>query len=369
MFSKKYLIVFICILTYSAIAQTPSGQSNNSQQSRLNIYKIKESDNIVTTKSTVDKSDWIVCIVDKKSLSKREMNKNVDILMSKAPEKQETEEYSARRRFYEEKFVFDWMKNAVFTEEASSQGITVDEAEVQKKIDDLLKESGEKIELSEKLKQLNISEQELLNQIRDAIMTEKLIFSEINKKYTDDDFKKLYSLKPEQFQTPTMLRVSQIFKKFSGTETMNEKKKLKETFEDIAKKLKRDPSKFEEYVEMYSEDAVAKKNKGDLGWQDAYNLLPDPVNKEIFKMNVGEVSGIMESKYGVHIIKITDKKESVGKTFETAKPLILEYLYKTFEPHLFEDYKKSHTVIINASGIDPLKARQMMEKKKEPAKP
>ncbi len=318
------------------------------------LIKIKEDES--------KKDNWAVAVVDDRTLYKWQMDKNVDLLLKSAPEKPDSDEYEQRKTFYEERFVYDWTKSTLYAREAISRGLTVSDSEVDNKIKTLLKESGENINLEQRLQQLNITETEFREQMKDAILTDKLVLKEITSRYSDEQLKAVYTANPNYFKTSTQVKVSQIFKKISGEETFSKKKSMKEEIEKIREKASKNPEKFSEYAEEFSDDVLSKKQKGDLGWQDVYNLLPKPVNKTIFKLKVGEISDVIETKYGYHILKVTDRKESTGNTFEEAKPLIIEYLYKAIDEKVYEEYKTSHKIMINTSGIDPERLKKFLSK-------
>lgn len=352
-FFSLFLSIFLLTSSFCQMITPSPSDISSIQTKQININKqgsIKE-------KQEVNKDSWPVAVVDKRMLFKMELNKNIEILMKNSPEAKGTEEYEARKRVYEERFVDEWVRNVLFAEEAVSKGLTVDDSEINDKIKKLLAESGINVQLSDKLKELNISEAEFRTQMRDAILTDKLIQYEISKRYTEEQLKAIYTAKPDFFRTSTTVRVSQIFKKYSGSETYSDKKKMKNELEDIRDKARKNPENFGELANRFSDDVLSKKNDGDLGWQDPFNLLPKPINTLIFKLKVNEISEVIETQYGYHIIKVTERKESKGNNFEEAKPLIIDSLFKSLGDTLFEEYKLKHKIYINTSGINPEKIK------------
>jgi peptidyl-prolyl cis-trans isomerase SurA len=69
-----------------------------------------------------------------------------------------------------------------------------------------------------------------------------------------------------------------------------------------------------ELARLYSDDASAK-NGGDLGFFKRGELLPE-LDRIIFNMQPGELSGLVRTKVGFHIIKVTEKKEGQVIPFE-----------------------------------------------------
>lgn len=62
---------------------------------------------------------------------------------------------------------------------------------------------------------------------------------------------------------------------------------------------------FEDAVEQYSEDTGSKEKKGDVGW-DKLTTFVDSYQTALEGLNKGDVSEVVESTYGYHIIKCTD---------------------------------------------------------------
>ncbi|BCY27155.1 peptidylprolyl isomerase [Flavobacterium okayamense] len=80
---------------------------------------------------------------------------------------------------------------------------------------------------------------------------------------------------------------------------------------DITKRLK-SGEKFEDLALKFSEDPSAKVNKGDLGYFSAFKMVY-PFESAAYNTKVGEVSKIVRTRFGYHLIKVTDKRENRGE--------------------------------------------------------
>jgi peptidyl-prolyl cis-trans isomerase C len=81
---------------------------------------------------------------------------------------------------------------------------------------------------------------------------------------------------------------------------------------------------FTDAAKKYSEDAAAE-NGGDLGWVGR-GMLDSKFEEAAFSMKKGVVSGIVETKFGLHLIFVEDRKPAGTETFEEAKDQLREYL-------------------------------------------
>lgn len=88
---------------------------------------------------------------------------------------------------------------------------------------------------------------------------------------------------------------------------------------DIKKRLKAG-EKFEDLAVKFSEDPSAKMNKGDLGYFGAFRMVY-PFETAAFNTEVGEVSKIVRTRFGYHLIKVTDRRKNKGDV--TVKHIML----------------------------------------------
>ena len=79
----------------------------------------------------------------------------------------------------------------------------------------------------------------------------------------------------------------------------------RERVADCLDKINSGELSFEDAVEQYSEDTGSKEKKGDVGW-DKLTTFVDSYQTALEGLNKGDVSEVIESTYGYHIIKCTD---------------------------------------------------------------
>lgn len=85
------------------------------------------------------------------------------------------------------------------------------------------------------------------------------------------------------------------------------------------------------YAAKVSQDPSAKTNKGDLGYFTAFQMVY-PFENAAYNTPVGEVSGIVKTRFGYHILKVTDKRPSRGE-LEVAHIVIVDNDKMTEDQH------------------------------------
>jgi len=135
-----------------------------------------------------------------------------------------------------------------------------------------------------------------------------------------DDIKRGYEDKEQQYATPEQVRASHILLKTQGKDDAAVKKQA----EDLLAKAK-SGADFGKLASQYSEDDSSKVKAGDLDFFSKGQMVPE-FDKAAFSLKVGEISDLVKSQYGYHIIKVTDKKAATKKTLDEVRAQIEDEL-------------------------------------------
>ena len=135
----------------------------------------------------------------------------------------------------------------------------------------------------------------------------------------DDVLKKQYQDNIQQYEVPEQVHVQHIlFKTVGQTDALVEETKKKA--EDALKQAK-SGANFGELAKKYSEDPGSKDKGGDLGWIRHGQTVPE-FDKEAFSLAPGQISGLVRTQYGFHIIKVLEKQNAHTKSFDEVKDSI-----------------------------------------------
>ncbi len=161
--------------------------------------------------------------------------------------------------------------------------------------------------LKEVMTKKNLTQKELDQFITD-LMSIQLLYDEVTGKVsaTDEEARDFYNKNQDKFQTPEQVKAAHILVK-----TEDEAKK-------ILAEVKAAPDKFGELAKKYSTDPGSKDNNGDLGFF-GHGQMVEPFGKTAFALNPGQISDVVKSEYGFHIIKVAEKKPAILTEFDKAK--------------------------------------------------
>lgn len=143
---------------------------------------------------------------------------------------------------------------------------------------------------------------------------------------SDDELKAAYLANIQQFQVQNRVHAEHILFLTTG-KTDAEVAEIKKAAEGVLAQAKKGAN-FEDLATKYSEDPGSKTKKGDLGWLVQGQTVPE-FEKTAFSLNKGEISDLIRTQYGFHIIKVLDKETAHTKSFDEVKdqirtPLLLQ---------------------------------------------
>jgi peptidyl-prolyl cis-trans isomerase D len=135
---------------------------------------------------------------------------------------------------------------------------------------------------------------------------------------TDAEVADYYAKNQPRFSTPESRSASHILIAVKKGASAADKAAAKAKAEAIAAELKKAPQDFAKVAKAKSEDPGSAEQGGDLGPIEK-GLLVAPVEAAIFKLKQGEISDVVESEFGYHVITVTSLKPAVVKPLDEVK--------------------------------------------------
>lgn len=180
--------------------------------------------------------------------------------------------------------------------------------------------------------------QEIVKLNTDSVLANILIKEEVLDKISvsDEQAKNYYEKHLGQFTIPEKARVRHIMIKADKSATDDVKKKAREKAEEVLKKIKAGED-FAKLAMDYSDDPGSKAKGGDLGFFEKGKMFKT-FDEAAFKLNPGEVSDIVETPYGYHIIKMGEKKEKEIQPYESVKDRVMTMAKDEIKAEKMKEY-------------------------------
>lgn len=140
----------------------------------------------------------------------------------------------------------------------------------------------------------------------------------------EEDLKSYYDTRQEEFKTSEMVRARHILLKLDKSASEEDKKQARKKAEDILNKIKAGED-FAKLASEFSDDPGSKSKGGDLGFFTRGRMVK-PFEDTAFALKPGEVSGIVESPFGYHVIKVEERKEPGVEPYDAVKEKIKQKL-------------------------------------------
>ncbi len=142
---------------------------------------------------------------------------------------------------------------------------------------------------------------------------------------TQDDLRTYYDQHRDAYRVPEQVKVSHIWIKMplpADDGKMDDKKAVEAQHraDDLLKQLK-GGAKFDDLAKKYSEDPGSANVGGSLGWLGKGQASPE-FEKVAFSLPKGQISDVVKSSDGFHIIRVDDKQEAHTKSLEEVKAQI-----------------------------------------------
>jgi peptidyl-prolyl cis-trans isomerase C/peptidyl-prolyl cis-trans isomerase D len=186
--------------------------------------------------------------------------------------------------------------------------------------------------------------QELMQQQLYKALLEKDLGEKVQKiSVSEKEMQEFYKNNPE-------IRTSHILIEVKPGATAAQREAAKKRAQEIYGEVKSSKRPFEELVKLYSDDPLSKQTGGDVGWQSRMTLVPSYYNT-ILKMKVGQVSGLVETPFGFHIIKVTGRRSYENANKRQIRAAVFDQKRKELFDQYFNRLEKSVKIQKNTSLI------------------
>ena len=240
-----------------------------------------------------------------------------------------------RIKEFKEKILEQMIDEKVLIHEAKKKNMKVSKKEIEDGINEIKKRFTTEEEYNQELARQGLLGKKFEEQVKEQLMVIKLIDQEVKGKVvppTDSEIEDFYKQNESEMVEPEQVRVRHILIKVS--ENTDKKEALKRIGE-VLKEVKKGKTSFAELAKKYSEDPSAARG-GDIGFFIRGQMVRK-FEEVAFGLNVGQISDVVETEYGYHIIQCVEKKAAEKKSLDEIRDYLRNFI---FQKRMEERYEK-----------------------------
>ena len=211
-------------------------------------------------------------------------------------------------------------------QEAKARGLTATDADVDARLRDVRQRFQTQVEFDEALKERGATLDSFRQDVRRDVVADKVIDAELSAVPgpSDEDAKDFYTKNPDKFTEEESIRASHILILVASDADAATKAKARATIDSVLQKVKAGQD-FATLAQEFSQDPGSSARGGDLNYFKRGTMVRE-FNDAAFSLQPGQLSDVVTTQYGYHIIKVTDRKPGRVVPFEEVAPRIKQFL-------------------------------------------
>ena len=234
--------------------------------------------------------------------------------------------YDERFRMAKRALLKNLIRNRLMIQKAEELGVTANiDSEVETALSNMIRDLGiPSLEVFEQaLRQRGTGLSEYRRNLRERLIIDYLIQQSVYSRITllTPEIEAYYEEHKEQYAEPAEVKLAEIL--FLTEE--QPRARVRQLAEEVASRLSSGES-FEDLAREYSDGPTAKDG-GDIGWFKKGSLARQ-IEEVAFDLSGGDISPLIETDYGLQVVKILDRKESTYRPLAEVRPEIQQTLYR-----------------------------------------
>lgn len=209
----------------------------------------------------------------------------------------------------------------VFSQEARAAGVTVADTLVENMLGQFIMQFGGEERVGTMLADMGLKREDIAKSFQRDMVIREYVEKKVEPsiEVAEADSRAYYDQNQASFAAVDSVHARHIILLFRPEDTPEIREERRRQMTDIQKRAKGGED-FAQLARQYSQDGAAQ-NGGDLGWFPR-EMMVKPFSDVAFSLKKGEISGVVETQFGFHVIQCIDKKAAHKVTYEEARPRV-----------------------------------------------
>jgi len=268
--------------------------------------------------------DKIAIVVNDEIITENEVERVLQPIYEKYKGMYSQDKLLAKLEEAKQRMTQQLIEDKLMLSEAKRLNIEVDEKEVDKKIEDIVKRMGSKENFEKTLAEQRMTIKDLRAYFKEQLMTRKLIDQKVGAKVVINpvDITNYYNKNIAEFNQPEEIKLRNILVSLKKD---TDPKKAAELAHEVSKRLK-EGCDFSGLAKIYSDGPGASEG-GLMGYVKRGDLMPE-IEKIVFNLKEDETSDIIQTSLGYHIFKVEERRPARTLSISEARHDVEEAVFR-----------------------------------------
>lgn len=310
------------------------GCQKNDQTAVSSLNGTKESTGKVPTAQTetyLNKEDSMIAKVNGTPITSAQVEQELSNIIAQYQNSVPPEQLQELQPKLRTQALENLINTQLLFREADRKGINPSSDEINNELNGIISRFPSPEAFQQQMTKVGISREQMLKDIEQQLKVNALVKEAlvgVQTTVTDEEVSQFYQGNSDSFQSPEQVRAQHILLKINPNDAPEIKSQKRLELAGLSGKIE-NGADFSKIAGEQSE-CPSKQQGGDLGFFERGRMVK-PFEEAAFTLKVGEVSDIVETQFGYHLIKVTERKEARTVPLEEARDQIAKHLKNTKE--------------------------------------
>lgn len=280
----------------------------------------------------------VIAKVGKEEVTEAELDKVMKEWTSRFPVGRLESLPEERMQELKKRILNQHLEKMLILQKAEEMGAKPNEEEIKEELQSVKDRFPDEEAFKNALQQQGKTVEDLEKDIREGLTIRAVMdkITEDSVQVTEEEMKEFYEENSQMSKQEPQVKASHILLKVEQDMSEEDKAEIEKELQQIRKDIINEEAEFSQMAKKNS-DCPSSAKGGDLGWFGKGKMVPE-FEKAAFDLKPGEVSEVVKTDFGYHIIKVTDKKEAKDLSFEEMKDDIKEQLQQREKGEAFMNW-------------------------------